>query len=219
MTGIIAWLLIVGFGCFNNSMDVEPIPRKVNHPLSGFDKVLRTAGPLIPFAVVVPRMAVPHTACGGERIAWQGVASTLLLYLGLTVFRIALYLIANSVAPKIMADHLVLGSSIYGILFSEAVTLAKYLEDLSIAKVDKLETFIHRGIRVSSRALLGISLVLIVTVSGDMYYTVRYFHTVYETIVGVAIGMLLFILPCAMWVHIGKEWNSSRKPPSQSKNI
>eukprot|EP00240_Pyramimonas_obovata_P012729 CAMPEP_0118944176 /NCGR_PEP_ID=MMETSP1169-20130426/39780_1 /TAXON_ID=36882 /ORGANISM="Pyramimonas obovata, Strain CCMP722" /LENGTH=249 /DNA_ID=CAMNT_0006889609 /DNA_START=165 /DNA_END=914 /DNA_ORIENTATION=- len=214
----LVWLAVITIGILGNINDTEPIPRRVNHPLVPFDRLVRKAGPLIPFTAVLPRMLMPTTS----RVASAG-AATFAIYLLITVVRIVLYLGVDMVAPKSLADHILLGSSMYAILSSEIAVLLKQLADIRKVKVDDDEdTAAGDGsgggegneqgapamcamgpptgaLQLSRAFVLLLTCTLAAATLGDMYFTARYFHTAHETGVTAAAGLCIFQIPLAVW--------------------
>jgi len=213
------WLVVICAGLYGNMADPQPIPRRVKHPLVVFDRLFRKAGPFMPFTVVLPRMLMPNTG----RVTSPG-AATFLVYVLITAARILLYLLIDAFAPKSLADHILLGSSVYAILSVEVAILLKQMADIGKVKTDEEcsdddedgdlcgvgdravarsqpsgHSPLTRVIQLGRLVVLVLTITLAAAVLGDMYFTARYFHTFHETIVTAAAGMIIFQVPLAAW--------------------
>jgi len=215
----VIWLGVLSAAAVFNFQDELDIPRKVRHPFIAFDKIFRLVGPLLPFCIALPRSIMPELVPMHRGVAGS-VPATMGCYAALSALRLAVYLLGHALVPRSMADHVLLGASVYGMLWAEVLASLKQCADLTRAtKTPAEEEVYEHTVRPSKEdkvfldiVLLGRAVLIVVAaflaslLCADMYYTVRYFHTVHESAISVVLGLVLFQAPLACWLRTRAEW-------------
>lgn len=216
---MVAWTAAVWMGCLWYEVDahlMRGVPRSALNPLLPYDKLLRRVGPLLPLTVPLLRGE------GDTGHAMPGVLHTLVIYTAFAALRIALYLafqpdgaMANllfttsTAAGKHahwLSDHILLGSSMLGMLAAEAAMLAAQLcscrSSGAVAPSNGSSTAWRR-----LWAGAALTVVLWALTAIDMHFTARFFHPPQENVRAWAVGVFVFQAPLASWAI----WQVSRR--------
>lgn len=189
---------------------------KINHILIWFDQlVFKQMGNGIPLIVMSLRLAAAMSADEGLEMAtaWP---RCLKLYVTAIVTRLASYathvfLIRTGVlSSHVLSDHMLLAGMVMAILQAELACVVSDLCTMGLVEKQKImERVAPRGpslMPVSlQELLLAAALVsavlLMVCVSGDMYFTAVYYHEPWECFATCVLGFLLFQGPVVHYLH------------------
>eukprot|EP00892_Ulva_mutabilis_P001374 jgi/Ulvmu1/11237/UM073_0009.1 len=174
--------------------EFEVVQKRSNLPLASFDAVFRKAGTFFPFVPLLFRCFVQiqnkDEGQGGLPWFFNRIPSAV-LHVGIQAVRLALYRLhvlgqqQGVVEGDLVADHCVLGVAVQTALSFE-IAASMYL--ISISAADAM-TAVANMLSASS------AWVLLVVLSFDMRDTAKYFHEADESLLGVALAVVVFALP------------------------
>lgn len=182
--------------------EFQLIQKPSSLPLAKFDALFRKAGSFLPFVPFTLRGLIQFPLTLGWLVQGKSEGPVKIplffrclpgaaLHVGIQGVRLALYGLHvmgqqhDVIAGDLLADHCVLGVAVQTALAFE-VAAALYLVTASRAEIFAAGTY-----TVSATT----AWILLVLVSFDMRDTSKYFHHAEESLLGVALGVLVFALP------------------------
>ncbi|KAL3151714.1 hypothetical protein ABBQ38_012695 [Trebouxia sp. C0009 RCD-2024] len=209
--GQAVWFVVISIGIIYYSGDPTGAEKHAFHSLVWFDHMLRTVGPMFPFMLLATRYKLATLAPEILAFEQQPWVEQIVVYIGLTITRLAIYFIhrlgifyflaeagaVSALPAHLMSDHVFLGSALVSMLSSEAVLLAK-----DIRRSAQRLNPAAQGVLVAT--FLSCSLVFCL-ITGDMYYTCRFYHAPIQNFWAVIMGLVVFQLPVSWWLIRGRS--------------
>lgn len=190
-----------------------------------FDRIVRKVGPLLPlipvsFRVLAQLWPTIKGTSHSFKCWWRTVLEPLLLYIGISVWRIIIYrahlAVENSSLinkfPKtiredghVVSDHIVLGASMIAILQIEAILLFQEYKRRNNAfagyqQLNNRSRLLSSKFAVVYTAILVLATLFALT-TGDMFFTALHFHPQLQSSLAVGLGLVAFQLPSLFWVY------------------
>lgn len=201
----VAWFSLILGG--NMAYEGEPILVKSKDlPLHLFDRLFRTVGSLLLFALWAVRAATTRLLPRHFDQASTLLRAPLAIYLVQSAIRVAIYQLHvagyifspqrwardnTSHPPHVMSDHVLLASAVHAGLTSEAL----------LPMLNRWHAKTTGGGRTFLRLYSAAAGTLAVLVSAECYFTARYFHPPGEIFLAAVLGFAVFQAPLLLYAQ------------------